>query len=533
MPISFLFFPSDHKQQLASSPGASIDLFTATATLGLLFSAVCTFALLFRSRSSSSDNEKKKKQYAPAVGTILHQIVNFPRIYDYHTELSRKHKTFRLLSPFCQYIYTTDPIVVEYFLKTNFQNYGKGWMHYELLKDMFGNGIFVVDGDKWRHQRKLASYGFSTKALRDFSSAIFRKNASKLAHVVSSYAESNEKFDVQHLLMKTTMDSIFRIGFGVELNCLDDSGQSQGGNEFAKSFDAANELLILRYINPLWKAMRCLNIGSEAKLRDKIKLVNEFVYRLISIRIEQASETGNEQNEDILSRFLDERKKDPQSISLEYLRDIIINFVLAGKDSTAGTLAWFFYLICKNPRVQEKIRKEVIEVTEAAETAAAVDEFAETISEDSLNKMQYLHAALTETLRLFPPGPIDSKVCFSDDTLPGGYTVRKDDVVFYQSYPMGRMEYLWGADAEAFRPERWLNDDGIFQPESPYKFTAFQAGPRLCLGKEFAYRQMKIFATVLLRFFEFKLGDEGEVARWKASTTLLIDGGLFLEVVRR
>lgn len=70
-------------------------------------------------------------------------------------------------------------------------------MNYENLKEMFGDGIFAVDGDKWRHQRKLASYGFSTKALRDFSSAIFRKNASKLAHVISSYAESNEKFDVQ------------------------------------------------------------------------------------------------------------------------------------------------------------------------------------------------------------------------------------------------------------------------------------------------------------------------------------------------
>ncbi|XP_042462237.1 cytochrome P450 704C1-like isoform X1 [Zingiber officinale] len=510
-----------------------MDLLTVMATLGLLFSAACAFVFLRRSNSSPSNNNNKQKQYAPAIGTILHQIVNIPRIYDYHTELSRKHKTFRFSSPFCQYIYTADPIVVEYFLKTNFQNYGKGWLHYENLKDMFGDGIFSVDGDEWRRQRKLASYVFATKALRDFSSPIFRKNASKLAHVVSSCAKSNEKFDVQDLLMKSTMDSIFRIGFGVELNCLDSSDQE--GNEFAKSFDVANEMLILRYVNPLWKVMRYLNIGSEAKLKDKINLVDEYVHRLISIRIEQPSETGNKSNvnEDILSRFLDERKKDPQSISLQFLRDIMLNFVLAGKDSTAGTLAWFFFLICKNPSVQEKIHKEVMEVTEATEPAVAFDAFAGKISEDSLNKMHYLHAALTETLRLYPPGPMDGKVCFSDDTLPGGYTVRKDDVVFYQPYPMGRMEYLWGADAEAFCPERWLNDDGIFQPESPYKFTAFQAGPRLCLGKEFAYRQMKIFTAVLLRFFEFKLSDEGKVARFKTSMTLLIDGGLFLEVCRR
>jgi hypothetical protein len=66
------------------------------------------------------------------------------------------------------------------------------------------------------------------------------------------------------------------------------------------------------------------------------------------------------------------------------------------------------------------------------------------------------------------------KYCFSDDTLPDGYAVKKGDMVNYQPYPMGRMTFLWGADAEEFRPERWLDDNGVFVPESPFKFTAFQ-----------------------------------------------------------
>ena len=73
----------------------------------------------------------------------------------------------------------------------------------------------------------------------------------------------------------------------------------------------------------------------------------------------------------------------------------------------------------------------------------------------------------------------DVKCCFSDDTLPDGYAVKKGDMVNYQPYPMGRMEFLWGADAEEFRPERWLDDDGVFVPESPFKFTAFQVGCEL------------------------------------------------------
>jgi hypothetical protein len=62
----------------------------------------------------------------------------------------------------------------------------------------------------------------------------------------------------------------------------------------------------------------------------------------------------------------------------------------------------------------------------------------------------------------------------SDDTLPDGYAVKKGDMVNYQPYAMGRMDFLWGADAEEFRPERWLDKDGVFVPESPFKFTAFQ-----------------------------------------------------------
>lgn len=105
----------------------------------------------------------------------------------------------------------------------------------------------------------------------------------------------------------------------------------------------------------------------------------------------------------------------------------------------------------------------------------------------------------------------------------------------YMTYAMGRMTYIWGKDAEEFWPERWLRN-GIFRSESPFKFTAFhvshilcfpskidmvivifslvlyvlinffflaryQAGPRMCLGKEFAYRQMKISAAVLLNLW--------------------------------
>lgn len=109
--------------------------------------------------------------------------------------------------------------------------------------------------------------------------------------------------------------------------------------------------------------------------------------------------------EDILSRFLMESKKDPTTMTDQYLRDIILNFMIAGKDTSANTLSWFFYMLCKNPLVQEKIAQEVREVISSHENESNIDEYVANLTDVTLDKMHYLHAALTETLRLYPAVP--------------------------------------------------------------------------------------------------------------------------------
>ena len=77
------------------------------------------------------------------------------------------------------------------------QIFVQGLYNYHNLKDLVGDGIFAVDGKKWREQRKLLSHEFSTKMLRDFSISIFRKNAAKLANIVSEAATSNSTLEIQ------------------------------------------------------------------------------------------------------------------------------------------------------------------------------------------------------------------------------------------------------------------------------------------------------------------------------------------------
>lgn len=85
--------------------------------------------------------------------------------------------------------------------------------------------------------------------------------------------------------MQSALDSIFKVGFGVDLNCLD--GSSKEGNAFIKAFDDSNAITYWRYVDPLWKIKRFLNIGCEAALKNNMRFIQNFVLNLISMRREQ------------------------------------------------------------------------------------------------------------------------------------------------------------------------------------------------------------------------------------------------------
>ncbi|KAL7121191.1 hypothetical protein ACP275_02G168100 [Erythranthe tilingii] len=475
----------------------------------------------------------KSPKYPPVVGTVFDQLFYFNRLYDYQTDIARKHKTFRLLAPDESELYTTEPRNIEYFLKTNFNNYSKGQRNQEIWTDLFGQGIFVVDGDRWRQQRKLASFEFSTRVVRDFSCSVFRKNAAELVCTIDGFSKQNQVFDVQALLLRCTLDSIFKVGFGVDLNCL--KGSNQDGNDFIKAFDDSNELCYWRYADPLWKIKRYFNIGGEAILKKNIKFIHNFVDNVITTKRQQIEhEQHCNEKKDILSRFLMESEKDPETMTDKYLRDIILSFMIAGKDTTANTLSWFIYSLCKNPLIQEKVVQEVEKIINSSENNIkdSVDDFVERITDEAIDDMHYLHATLSETLRLYPAVPVDGRCAETDDILPDGYILKRGDCIYYTAYAMGRMTYIWGDDAEEFRPERWISN-GVFQPESPFKFVAFNAGPRTCLGKDFAYRQMKIVAAALVHNFKFKLSDEKKKVTYRTMLTLHINGGLSIHAVPR
>nr|GEX86629.1 cytochrome P450 704B1 [Tanacetum cinerariifolium] len=255
----------------------------------------------------------------PLVGAAIEQLVNYDRMHDWLVNYLSKSRTVVVPMPFTTYTYIADPANVEHVLKTNFANYPKGEVYHSYMEVLLGEGIFNSDGDNWRKQRKTSSFEFASKNLRDFSTVVFREYSLKLSSILSQAAFKHQQLDIQELLMRMTLDSICKVGFGVEIGTL---APSLPDNRFAKAFDAANIIVTLRFIDPLWKIKKFLRVGSEAILDESIKIIDDFTYSVIYRR----------------KKEIEESKEVPN-------------------DTT--TLSWAIYMIMTNDHVAEKLYAEL------------------------------------------------------------------------------------------------------------------------------------------------------------------------------
>ncbi|VAH53635.1 unnamed protein product [Triticum turgidum subsp. durum] len=132
----------------------------------------------------------------------------------------------------------------------------------------------------------------------------------------------------------------------------------------------------------------------------------------------------------------------------------------------------------------------------------------------------------------------DSKFCAAADVLPDGTYVEGESRVMYHPYAMGRMPSIWGADYEAFRPDRWLTGPGgSFAPANLYKYPVFQAGLRVCLGKELAITEMKVVGVAVVKAFDVEVVGEHGRSGWAPTfvpgLTASISGGLPVRIIKR
>ncbi|KAM0853712.1 hypothetical protein ACQ4PT_050899 [Festuca glaucescens] len=491
-----------------------------------------------------------RPQSNPILGNLVAFLRNGHRFLDWTTDLlaAAPASTMEVHGPIGGLGYrgvaTANPDVVDHILRANFSNYVKGARIRAAYADLLGDGLFLANGRLWALQRKLASYSFSSRLLRRFSTRVLRDHVHRrLLPFLSAAADSSEAVDLQDVLRRFTFDNICSLAFGV-----DDEGSSallddHRHEAFFMAFDHAVDISFGRILQPttlVWRTMKLLDVGSERTLRRAIAVVEDYVVAILESK-QQRRGKNIEEEPDLLSRFTAAMEEEETTelgamfaspeAKRRFLRDTVVTFVLAGKDTTSSALTWFFWFLAANPRCERRVYEEVTSDVDMDRDAGDDNEVYE-----ELKRMHYLHAAITETMRLYPPVPIASRVAADDDVLPDGTAMRAGWFADYSAYAMGRSSKVWGDDCRAFRPERWLDGHGRFVATEAARYPVFHAGPRACLGKEMSYLQMKVIAAAVVRRFTVEVEPAPSMdapPEHEMAVTLKMKGGLRVRLKSR
>ncbi|KAK4482373.1 hypothetical protein RD792_009527 [Penstemon davidsonii] len=497
-----------------------------STSLMLCISVILPGIFLILAKFFKNPSTSKFPKSYPIFGSFFTILKNRERFVQWTSEIvtSTPNLTFPIKHSFGRkIIITANPANVQHILKSQFHIYNKGDFFTTTLRDFLGDGIFNADGDKWKFQRQVSSHEFNTKSLRKFvEHVVDYELTDRLIPILKNAAAKETVFDFQDILQRFAFDNICKIAFGYDPEYLSPSLPQE---KFAVAFEQAVKLSSERFnsLSPyFWKIKRALNIGSEKQLKIAINQIREFAKQIITKK-KQDTQTYSV---DLLSRFLSSGHSDE-----DFVTDIIISFILAGRDTTSAALTWFFWLLSNHPEVEIEILREIGEKSESEAPASAYDE---------VKDMVYTHAALCESMRLYPPVPIDTKAVVNDDILPDGTVVKKGMRVTYHPYAMGRVEKVWGGDWAEFRPTRWLQqregeaEKWSFVNRDPYTYPVFQAGPRICLGKEMAFLQMKrVVAGVVRRFKVVPVVEQGVEPVFLTILTAKMKGGFPVRIQER
>ncbi|KAF9582103.1 hypothetical protein BGW38_000643 [Lunasporangiospora selenospora] len=533
---------------LRKSKRSNSEIAIATATvfaIGLL--------LKYPDRAIGSDSRpelgKKRVKGWPLVGNLPEMIWNGDTMLEMMLHNFEKYGDVHAMTiPTRGRLFlVNNPEMMEHILKTRFDNYIKGYIFQDFSSDVLGQGIFASDQEQWRSHRKTASNIFTAKFCRQVVRGAFKTSAIDLCDVMIKEGEQrNKPVDLQQLFLKLTLDVFGKMTFGIDFQAL----KHEGSHEFGDAFDYCMALIDERGVNPFFRLFERLTPGKNQRSREAIAILDKYADKAIEARRNETKEEMASRERDLLDHFINYVAEDGTILNPQELRDVFVNFMMAGRDTTALTLTWQFYYILSQPRVLKNILKEIQIVLNGSEDISY---------ELLMNELPYVKSVMHETLRLAAIVPKNVKEVVDDDILPDGTSIRKGDLIGFSNWCMGRNRRVWGEDAAIFVPERWLVDEekdgheqnrgaihtntnstpmhgqgkspfGKFKMESQFKFNSFNAGPRLCLGQTFATLEAMLTTVLLLQRLEFQLVPEQEAPTYRSAVTLIMKNPLLVMV---
>lgn len=384
--------------------------------------------------------------------------------------------TCRLRVPNGQHIILTrHPGLIRHVLQGQHKRYGKTWIQTRHLAGTLGHGLLTSEGDYWLRQRRLIQPGFHKQRL----AALAEGMRDELRQVEGEYdqlAASGKTVDVLSLMMRLTFRIVSRSLFSTDL-------PEKDLDQIEYAVGAVQRHLVITVRRPWLKPW--LRINGAYRRADALKAgVDELLYRIIDERQKQGSGSA-----DLLDMLLDARYEDSgQGMTREQLRDETIILYAAGHETSANAMTWMMDLIGRHPEVENRLLQEL----------STIPDFERTDAMDLL-RLPYSRQVVLESLRHYPPAWGTDRICREADEWEG-IALAPDQVVLLFIYGVHHHPGYW-TNPEQFNPDRFAEDGDVAGAREA--FFPFGAGPRLCIGNNFALMEMQLALLHLIRRYRF------------------------------
>ncbi|GEM08607.1 cytochrome P450, family 4, subfamily A [Rhodotorula toruloides] len=324
-------------------------------------------------------------------------------------------------------------------------------------------------GKAWSMWRKITSRAFTVNSYRNVVSVSIHHFTKLFIRILEAKATEGTASDLSPLLFALALDTFTSMSFSEDPASLPAAARGET-NAFAQAFDDIPVLLARRISMPFFWLIERFD-GTSRRIVDDMKIIHAYADQIIRQRAEKAQQLAEDGSLDMLGRYMAATKENGEPLTTAQLRDATINLLIAGRDTTAGTLAWTIFELCRNPVLVEGIRRD----------AAKLDDPTE-LPFDLLKEMNWTSGVFYEGARLYPTVPNNHWTARGEDQIPNGPSIEAGDLIVWSDWTIARDPAVWGPSAGAFDPTRWLNQDGTFRKDS--RLHSFNGGFRRCLGKQ-------------------------------------------------
>uniref|UniRef100_A0A7N0TEW2 Cytochrome P450 n=1 Tax=Kalanchoe fedtschenkoi TaxID=63787 RepID=A0A7N0TEW2_KALFE len=393
-----------------------------------------------------------------------------------------------------------DPDLIREIFASKSDFYEKNEAH-PLIKQLEGDGLLSLKGEKWARHRKIINPAFHMENLKLMVPVVAGRVSEMLDRWSDISQQEGREIEVSDWFQNLTEDVITRTAFGSSY----EDGKAIFGlqnQQMLLAADAFRKVFI-----PGYRFLPTRNNLKSWKLDKEIK---QSLIKLTDLRRDNLSQEIADENrpKDLLGLMIQASAKEGRASSLHHhpsqslptsitYSDIVEeckSFFFAGKQTTSNLMTWTTVLLAMHPHWQVLARDEVLRVCGSGEVP----------TKDDIVKLKTLSMIVNESLRLYPPTVATIRRAKVDVEL-GGYKVPRGTELLIPILAVHHDKAIWGNDANEFNPARFA--DGVARAaKHPMAFVPFGLGVRTCIGQNLAVLQAKLTMAMILQRFSFRLG---------------------------